>query len=73
MCDEFLKYHPRSNNYSDGLALCPRCNNGIALPLCNSCGKPMQEFDASLEELRANPVENDEPLPMSAKKKSWWE
>tara|TARA_B100001173_G_C15677717_1_gene416506 strand:- start:158 stop:514 length:357 start_codon:yes stop_codon:yes gene_type:complete len=73
MCDEFLKYHSISDNYKDGLAISTRCTNGIALPLCSSCGEPMQEFDASLDDLKANPIENDDPIPMLKKKKSWWE
>jgi len=63
----------RSNNYKDGLAICTNCTNGIALPLCADCGEPMQEFDASLDELKANKIENDEPIPMNKQKKSWWE
>ena len=73
LCDEFLKYHSRSNNYKDGLAICTNCTNGISLPMCADCGEPMQEFDASLDELKANKIENDEPIPINKKKKSWWE
>ena len=73
LCDEFLKYHSRSNNYKDGLAICTNCTNGIALPLCADCGEPMQEFDGPLNDLKANKIENDEPIPINKKKKSWWE
>ena len=72
ICDEFLKYHSTSDNYNDGLARCAACSNAISLPLCASCGEPMQEFDASLDELKANIIENDEPIPMRKKNKNWW-
>lgn len=73
LCDEFLKYRSRSNYYKDGFAQCTNCTNGIALPLCFDCGEPMQEFNFPLNDLKANKIQNDDPIPINKKKKSWWE
>ena len=72
LCNEYLKYHSRSDNYKDGLAVCTRCTNGIALPLCGSCGEPMKEFNGTLNDLKANQISNDDPRPIRKKKKSFW-